>query len=67
MKFDYKNYSNQLLSENERLNVIIDELEEKIYKAIKYINRVKNKGYNFGNELSGSEIKYLLEILGDKE
>lgn len=30
MKFDYKSYSNHLESENERLNVIIDELEDKI-------------------------------------
>lgn len=50
MKFDYKSYSNHLESENERLNAIIDELEEinenqltdifmlnvKINKAIEY-------------------------------
>ena len=60
MKFDYKSYSNHLESENERLNAIIDEIEEinedhlteifmlnlKIKKAIDYINEELDKNRN---------------------
>ena len=79
MKFDYKSYSNHLESENERLNSIIDELEEinedqlteifmlslKIKKAIEYL-----KTFHFIDNIRILDIKEyekLLEILGEKE
>ena len=54
-----------LFSENERLNAIIDELEEKIDKAIEYIKKyqeiqAKYCYVDFDNE----DIDKLLEILG---
>lgn len=54
-----------LFSENERLNAIIDELEEKIDKAIEYIKE-HSYDYRVGGiaKVNGKE---LLEILGGKE
>lgn len=80
MKFDYKSYSNHLESENERLNAIIDELEDlnedyltenfllnvKINKAIEYIKKFIPKDIDT-IILSERQRDYLLEILGDKE
>lgn len=77
MKFDYKSYSNHLESENERLNAIIDELEDlnedyltenfllnvKINKAIEYLKAMQNSDLIFTAICE----KELLEILGDKE
>lgn len=74
MKFDYKSYSKHLESENERLNAIIDELEDlnedyltenfllnvKINKAIEYI-----KKYTDNTNFIEVPSKELLEILGD--
>lgn len=63
MKFDYKSYSNHLESENERLNATIDELEERIDKAIEYIKEMQNSCIVFSN----IAYKELLEILGEKK
>lgn len=41
MKFDYKSYSDHLESENERLNAIIDELEEKRKYDLCFISHLK--------------------------
>ena len=79
MKFDYKSYSNHLESENERLNAIIDEIEEineeqlteifmlnlKIKKAIEYIKEHYEYKLKY-REFIIDSFK-LLEILGDKE
>ena len=58
-----------LFSENERLNAIIDELEERIDKAIEYIkdNFDKTGICVSGSDLPYSYIEELLKILGDKE
>lgn len=63
---DYEcNLEKYLFSENERLNAIIDDLEDKIYKAIEYIkNNIDNTGWL---EIGSSNVNELLEILGDKE
>lgn len=52
-----------LFSENERLNAIIDDLQEKIDKAIEYIEEQQDYFYDYPLVSR----KYLLEILGDKE
>lgn len=60
-----KSLNQQLFDENERLNAIIDELEEKIDKAIEYL-----KTFHFIDNIRVLDIKEyekLLEILGDKE
>lgn len=55
-----------LFSENERLNAIIDEYEEKIDKAIEYIKENEfYLDYKTGACIKG--VMPLLEILGDKE
>lgn len=73
--------NNYLFSENEKLNAIIDDLEERIYKSKEYI--VKNcilsdewKELDFCNfiptgkitykQLTPKKVKELLEILGGK-
>lgn len=58
-----------LFSENERLNAIIDDLEDKIDKAIEYIKTCNDKEElesMFLNEsyISNYGAKELLEILG---
>lgn len=78
MKFNYKSYSNYLESENERLNTIIDDLEDlnedyltenfllnvKIDKAIEYIKEYILPYYD---ESTHADFINLLDILGDKE
>lgn len=64
MKFDYKTYCNSLESENERLNIIIDELEEKINKAIEHIKKYQ---YWNGDNYNCLHCEELLEILGADE
>ena len=66
MEFDYKSYSNQLESENERLNAIIDELEERLDKAIDYIKK-QDIREDKCLHLFIFEKKKLLDILGVKE
>ena len=62
----YTKLNNDLFTENERLNAIIDDLEEKIDKAIKYIKwQYENPTYD--NVWRKYEVEKLLEILGDKE
>lgn len=75
MKFDYKSYSNHLESENERLNVIIDEIEKinedqlteifmlqlKIKKAIEYI---KENFTNNDGSIWHEDMKDIYKILG---
>lgn len=60
----YTKLNNDLFTENERLNAIIDDLEEKIDKVIEYIKE------NYTNE-DGTcwheGFKPILLILGDKE
>lgn len=65
MKFDYKSYSNHLESENERLNAIIDDLEERIDKAIEYNEHlIRDAKYH----LNLGHLKKMKKILsGDKE
>lgn len=38
-----------------------------INKAMVYIDKVKNKGYNFGDVLEANEIEHLLNILAEVE
>lgn len=64
-----KSLNQQLFDENERLNAIIDELEERINKARKYIKKcmkttLKINDYWTNELVNGKDI---LKILGDKE
>ena len=59
-----------LFTENERLNAIIDDYEERIDKAIKYLKKLYDNldyYYQIEDGLVEEEIEELLEILGDKE
>lgn len=65
-----KSLNQQLFDENERLNAIIDELEEKIDKAISYIYVLKNNVKDFKTEYKEDMLNMLDDIgniLGDKE
>lgn len=79
MKFDYKSYSNHLESENERLNGIIDELEdlnedyltENFLLNVK-INKVRELLEEFDYKRNTQDdllefISYIILYLGDKE
>lgn len=66
VKDSKNNMEKYLFTENERLNAIIDELEDKIDKSIEYIkktNKIHNEQYGYNSLLCDE----LLEILGDKE
>lgn len=56
-----------ILKDNESLEQQCKKQKEVINKAIEYINKTRYKGYNFGSELTESEIKYLLDILKEVE
>ena len=63
---DYEcNLEKYLFSENERLNVIIDELEERIDKAIKYIKSYcaepDGSIVTYGDDLNPIELLEILE------
>lgn len=74
--YEYKSFS-ELQEENKKINQLKEMYHEKmlnfrmaylkqqnrINEAIEYINKRKYKGYNFGNEMTGSEINHLLDIL----
>ena len=70
VKDSKNNIEKYLFSENERLNAIIDELEDKIDKAIEYIKEELafiEQETLFKTIIYQEELYKLLEILGDKE
>lgn len=68
VKDSKNNMEKYLFSENERLNAIIDELEERIDKTIDFIDTwEKYKKDNRPLEVSMLDLLYIKEILGDKE